>query len=68
MFPRVVFSFGELATSDDPSCHQFQCGDGLPGLLASSTMPEDLDGRQVGPLLLGSLDYVWSRIRDRLSG
>lgn len=31
-------------------------------------MPADLDGRQVGPLLLGSLDYVWSRIRDRLSG
>src|SRR5208282_837613 len=41
---------------------------GLPRLLASSTMPEDLTGRQVGPLLLGSVDYIWSRFRERLNG
>ena len=28
----------------------------------------DVNARQVGPLLLGSLDYIWSRIRQRLSG
>jgi DinB superfamily len=31
-------------------------------------MSEDVNGRQVGPLLLSSLEYVWSRIRGRLSG
>ena len=31
-------------------------------------MAEDMNGHQVGPLLLGSLEYVWSRIRGRLSG
>jgi hypothetical protein len=31
-------------------------------------MPEDVNGHHIGPLLLGSLDYVWSRIRERLSG
>ena len=31
-------------------------------------MSEEVDRRQVGPLLLGSLEYVWSRIRGRLSG
>jgi hypothetical protein len=31
-------------------------------------MPEDADGRYLGPLLLSSLDYVWSRIRERLNG
>lgn len=29
-------------------------------------MSEDLDARLVAPQLLGSLDYVWSRFRDRL--
>ncbi len=37
-------------------------------LLAFPTMPEALNGRQAGPVLLGSLDYVWSRIRERLTG
>ena len=31
-------------------------------------MSEDVNGRYMGPLLLGSLDYVWSRIRQRLDG
>jgi hypothetical protein len=31
-------------------------------------MSEDTNTPQVGPLLLGSLEYVWSRIRGRLSG
>lgn len=31
-------------------------------------MSEDPDRRRVGPLLLGSLEYVWSRIRGRLRG
>jgi hypothetical protein len=31
-------------------------------------MSEDVNGRNMGPLLLGSLDYVWSRIRERLDG
>jgi hypothetical protein len=30
-------------------------------------MPEDVNEHNLGPLLLGSLDYVWSRIRERLS-
>jgi DinB family protein len=37
-------------------------------LLGSGPMSEDVNGRHLGPLLLGSLDYVWSRIRERLSG
>jgi hypothetical protein len=31
-------------------------------------MPEDGNGHHIGPLLLGSLDHVWSRIRGRLGG
>jgi DinB superfamily len=31
-------------------------------------MPDDSNQRQLAPLLLGSLDYVWSRIRGRLAG
>jgi len=31
-------------------------------------MPEDVSGHHIGPLLLGSVDYVWSRIRGRLGG
>src|SRR5580693_7676275 len=37
-------------------------------LLGSGPMPEDVNGHHLGPLLLGSLDYVWSRIREQLSG
>jgi hypothetical protein len=31
-------------------------------------MTTEPSGRQAGPLLLTSLDYVWSRIRERLDG
>ena len=31
-------------------------------------MSENPDTRQLAPQLLGSLDYVWSRFRDRLDG
>jgi DinB superfamily len=31
-------------------------------------MREDVNGHHIGPLLLGSLDQVWSRIRERLNG
>jgi hypothetical protein len=31
-------------------------------------MTEDANTHEVGPWLLGSLEYVWSRIRGRLSG
>jgi hypothetical protein len=29
-------------------------------------MPEDMNRRQVGPLLLDSLEYVWTRVRGPL--
>jgi len=31
-------------------------------------MPEDVSERRAGPLLLGSLEYVWSLIRGRFTG
>jgi DinB superfamily len=31
-------------------------------------MSQDVNGHYIGPLLLGSLDYVWSRIRKNLDG
>ncbi len=31
-------------------------------------MPEDVNRQVTGPLLLDSLDCVWSRIRGRLTG
>lgn len=43
---------------------------GCQGLLASWPMSQNANGseRRIGPLLLASLDYVWSRIRERLGG
>jgi hypothetical protein len=55
-----------LGTGEWSRAYVCEGGGEPPGPVSFSAMSEDQDRRRVGPLLPGSLECIWSRIRGRL--